>query len=133
MIERCLRSVAFADARIVVDSGSTDRTVELATACGARVVTTADWPGFGPQKNRALALAATDWVLSLDADEWLEPDAAAEVRAAITRGDADAYELPRRSRFCGRVVRLAAGRPIMCAGCSVAARRVSPTTSSMSG
>jgi glycosyltransferase involved in cell wall biosynthesis len=105
MIERCLRSVAFADARIVVDSGSTDRTVELATACGARVVTTADWPGFGPQKNRALALAATDWVLSLDADEWLEPDAAAEVRAAITRGDADAYELPRRSRFCGRVVR----------------------------
>ncbi len=105
MIERCLRSVDFADARIVVDSGSTDRTLERAIACGARVVATTDWPGFGPQKNRALDLAATDWVLSLDADEWLDADAAAEVRAAIAGDDADAFELPRRSRFCGKVVR----------------------------
>ena len=105
MIERCLRSVAFADALVVVDSGSTDDTVKVAEACGARVVTTVDWPGFGAQKNRALALAESDWVLSLDADEWLETEAASEVRAAIARGDADAYELPRRSRFCGQVVR----------------------------
>lgn len=105
MIGRCLRSVGFADARIVLDSGSTDRTVETALACGARVETTADWPGFGPQKNRALALATTDWVLSLDADEWLDAEAAAAVRDALARGGADAYELPRRSRFCGRVVR----------------------------
>lgn len=105
MIGRCLRSVDFADARIVLDSGSTDRTVEIAHACGARVETAADWPGFGPQKNRALALAKTDWVLSLDADEWLDADAAREVREAIGRGEAEAYELPRRSRFCGRVVR----------------------------
>jgi len=105
MIGRCLRSVEFADARIVLDSGSTDRTVEIARACGARVETATDWPGFGPQKNRALALAETDWVLSLDADEWLGAEAAAEVRDAIGRGAPEAYELPRRSRFCGRVVR----------------------------
>ncbi len=105
MIERCLRSVDFADARIVVDSGSTDRTVARATACNAQVVTTTDWPGFGPQKNRALDLAETDWVLSLDADEWLDADATVDVQAAMIAGDADAFELPRRSRFCGRVVR----------------------------
>ena len=68
-IERCLRSVAFADECIVLDSGSTDDTVEIARRCGARVHVTADWPGFGPQKNRALALATGDWVLSIDADE----------------------------------------------------------------
>jgi glycosyltransferase involved in cell wall biosynthesis len=105
MIGRCLRSVDFADARIVVDSGSTDRTVDIASACGARVVSTMDWPGFGAQKNRALAFAETDWVLSLDADEWLDASAAAEVRRVIERAEADAFELPRRSRFCGRVVR----------------------------
>ena len=68
-IRACLESVGFADEIIVVDSGSTDATVALATAAGARVTVTPDWPGFGPQKNRALALARHDWVLSLDADE----------------------------------------------------------------
>ena len=68
-IAACLKSVAFADEFIVVDSGSTDGTVELAQALGARVEVTSDWPGFGPQKNRALDLATGDWVLSIDADE----------------------------------------------------------------
>jgi glycosyltransferase involved in cell wall biosynthesis len=77
-IERCLRSVAFADELIVVDSGSTDETVARARACGARVTVT-DWPGFGPQKNRALALARGRWVLSIDADEEVDD----ELRAAI--------------------------------------------------
>ena len=56
-IAACLKSVAFADEFIVVDSGSTDGTGELAQALGARVEITSDWPGFGPQKNRALDLA----------------------------------------------------------------------------
>jgi glycosyltransferase involved in cell wall biosynthesis len=105
-IARCLRSANFADEIVVVDHASTDRTVEIARALRARVIVTPDWPGFGPQKNRALQEAAGDWVLSLDADEWIEPLLAAEIHAAITRTDAaDGYEIPRRSRFCGKVVR----------------------------
>jgi glycosyltransferase involved in cell wall biosynthesis len=105
-IGRCLRSAAFADEMVVVDNGSTDDTVEIARALGARVIETADWPGFGPQKNRALTAATGDWVLSLDADEWIEPLLADEIRAVLARSDAaDGYRIPRRSRFCGRVVR----------------------------
>jgi glycosyltransferase involved in cell wall biosynthesis len=70
------------------------------------VIVTPDWPGFGPQKNRALQAATGDWVLSLDADEWIEPELAVEIRAVIARADAaDGYEIPRRSRFCGKIVR----------------------------
>ena len=103
----CLRSVAFADEWIVVDSGSTDNTRELAESFGARVVRTDSWPGFGPQKNKALALARGEWVLSLDADERVSPELAASIRAVISaehgagqgvRG----YELSRLSRFCGQ-------------------------------
>ncbi len=105
-IARCLRSANFADEIVVVDHGSTDKTVEIARALGARVIVTPDWPGFGPQKNRALQAATGDWILSLDADEWIEPQLAAEIRAAIARTDAaDGYEIPRRSRFCGQIVR----------------------------
>ena len=105
-IARCLRSANFADEIIVVDHASTDRTAAIARAEGARVIVTTDWPGFGPQKNRALHEAAGDWVLSLDADEWIEPQLADEIRAVIARADAaDGYEIPRRSRFCGKIVR----------------------------
>ncbi len=75
----CLDSVSFADEFIVVDSGSTDNTVELARDMGATVLQTADWPGFGPQKNRALDLAQGEWVLSIDADERVTPELAAEI------------------------------------------------------
>ena len=61
-IARCLRSANFADEMVVFDHGSTDRTVEIARAEGARVTVTPDWPGFGPQKNRALQAAAGDWI-----------------------------------------------------------------------
>jgi glycosyltransferase involved in cell wall biosynthesis len=104
-IARTLDSVAWADEIVVVDSGSTDRTVEIARERGAKVVVTPDWPGFGPQKNRALDLATGDWVLSLDADEWLTPASAEEIKAALGAGAGDgpaAYRLPRRSSFCGR-------------------------------
>jgi glycosyltransferase involved in cell wall biosynthesis len=105
-IVRCLNSANFADEIVVVDHASTDRTAEIARSFGARVIVTLDWPGFGPQKNRALGEVTGDWVLSLDADEWIEPALAAEIRAAIARVEAaDGYEMPRRSRFCGRIVR----------------------------
>ncbi len=106
-IGRALRSVAWADETIVVDSGSTDRTVAIARELGAKVVVTPDWPGFGPQKNRALELATGDWVLSLDADEWLTAASAEEIRRVMATGAAGAvaYRMPRRSSFCGRFMR----------------------------
>ncbi len=102
-IARCLGSVPCAEEIIVVDSGSSDRTVEIAKSLGAKVIVTSDWPGFGPQKQRALDLAQGEWVLSLDADEWLDPDAIAPLQAAMA-ADATAYRISRRSRFCGHVI-----------------------------
>lgn len=102
-IEACLRSVAFADEIVVVDSGSTDGTVEIARRLGARVEITPDWPGFGPQKNRALALASHPWVLSIDADERVTPELRAEI-LAVVQGDSGtgAWEIPRLTQFCGQ-------------------------------
>src|SRR3979490_1426048 len=60
-VKECLDTVFFADEIVVVDSGSTDNTVALARAAGAVVIETPDWPGFGPQKNRALAAASGEW------------------------------------------------------------------------
>jgi glycosyltransferase involved in cell wall biosynthesis len=113
-LPRALASVAFADEVIVLDSGSTDGTQGIARARGARVFETEDWPGFGPQKNRALEKASQDWVLSLDADEWLEPDLADEIRELVSRplGSKDgqassstAYRIRRRSIYIDRVIR----------------------------
>ncbi len=103
-IGACLDSVAFCDERIVVDCGSTDTTVEIARRKGARVEFHA-WQGFGPQKNYALSLVTGMWVLSIDADERVTPELAAAIKAAIAAGDADAWEFPRLSSFCGRPMR----------------------------
>jgi len=109
MIERCLGSVPMAGERIVLDSGSSDDTVARARALGARVEQTLDWPGFGPQKNRALASATGDWVLSLDADEWLSPELAAEIEALLANPSlgegSEVFTLPRLSTFLGRPMR----------------------------
>lgn len=105
-IERCLRCVDFADERIVLDSGSTDDTVAIAQRCGARVETTDDWPGFGPQKNRALALARGEWVLSIDADEEVTPALREAILAAVRApGETNGFWLVRSSSFCGRPIR----------------------------
>jgi glycosyltransferase involved in cell wall biosynthesis len=116
----CLRSVAFADEWIVVDSGSSDDTRRIAEAFGARVITTGDWPGFGAQKNRALAEARGRWVLSIDADERVTEPLAASIRRVVdadTSGQQGAgaaalgsqgcagYELSRLSSFRGQWMR----------------------------
>jgi glycosyltransferase involved in cell wall biosynthesis len=97
----CLDSVAFCDERIVVDCGSSDGTVDIAKAKGARVEFH-DWRGFGPQKNYALSLATGAWVLSIDADERATPKLAGAIEAVLADTSADGWELPRRSSFCGR-------------------------------
>ena len=114
-IAACLESVAFADEWIVLDSGSTDATVEIARRFGATVVVASDWPGFGAQKNRALALARGHWVLSIDADERVTPELAASIRQAMAddatpsgaamSGRPVGYEISRLSNFCGQWMR----------------------------
>ena len=101
-IKACLESVAFAGELVVVDSGSTDDTVAIARAAGARVLETDDWPGFGPQKNRALELATGDWVFSIDADERVTPQLRAAIEAAVAGGKFAAYSVGRRSSYCGQ-------------------------------
>lgn len=104
-IERCLRSVAWADERIVLDSGSTDGTVDVARALGARVEVT-DWPGYGAQKNRAIERCSGDWILSLDADEQVSDALRHEIERALgAPGDAVGFRMPRRSSYCGRWMR----------------------------
>jgi glycosyltransferase involved in cell wall biosynthesis len=100
----CLDSVAFCDERIVVDCGSSDATADIAKAKGARVEFH-EWRGFGSQKNFALSLATGEWVLSIDADERATPKLAGAIKAAVADASADAWELPRRSSFCGRDMR----------------------------
>jgi glycosyltransferase involved in cell wall biosynthesis len=107
-IAACLKSVAFADEWIVVDSGSTDDTCEIARSLGAMVVSHTDWPGFGAQKNRALDLARGSWVLSIDADERVSKELAASIQS-LTRAPLNdslpGYALSRLSSFCGQWMR----------------------------
>jgi glycosyltransferase involved in cell wall biosynthesis len=104
-IGACLDSVAWADEIIVLDSGSTDNTVRICRERGARVFET-DWPGFGPQKNRALEKATGEWILSIDADERISPQLREEmVRSMADPNAPEAFEMPRLSYFCGRTIR----------------------------
>lgn len=104
-IRACLESVAWADEIIVVDSGSTDGTLTICREFTPHVHVH-DWPGFGPQKNRALNYATGDWVLSLDADERISPELRSELQTALAAPGAHAaFRMPRLSSFCGRYMR----------------------------
>jgi (heptosyl)LPS beta-1,4-glucosyltransferase len=103
-IGRCLASLAdLCCELIVLDSGSTDGTGEVAQACGARVVQQ-PWLGFAAQKNAAIAQATQPFVLLLDADEWLAPDGAEAVRTLFADAaveQADVWRLHRRTHYLG--------------------------------
>jgi glycosyltransferase involved in cell wall biosynthesis len=103
-IQACLDSVKFANEWIIVDSGSTDETVAIARAAGATIIETRDWPGFGPQKNRALEAATGEWILSLDADERIPDALRDEIQAAMEDNNHIAYALPRLSSYCGHFI-----------------------------
>jgi glycosyltransferase involved in cell wall biosynthesis len=106
-IARCLDSVPFAADKLVVDSGSTDDTVAIAQAHGARVVHQ-DWLGFGPQRNFASTQAAHDWILVLDADEFLSPELAADLERelpALMASGRPAAWLRRRTWLMGAPMR----------------------------
>jgi glycosyltransferase involved in cell wall biosynthesis len=109
-LEGCLASVAFAEEVVVVDSGSTDGTVELAARHGARVIPK-EWLGFGAQKQFAVESARNDWVLCLDADESLSPELREAIIAELLAPRALVYAMPRRNRFLGRWLRYGEGYP----------------------
>jgi glycosyltransferase involved in cell wall biosynthesis len=105
-IARTLDSVkGIADEMIVVDSGSTDRTLELARSRGAKVFVE-QWRGFSTQKNAAMAKASGDWLLSLDADEEVSPELAASIQKLLKSGGAapgfDAYLMGRKNLYLNR-------------------------------
>jgi len=101
----CLKSLDFADEVIVLDNASTDRTQEIARSMGASVHGAPDWPGFGVQKNRALALAQGKWVLSVDADERVTAQLREEILQVIdSESRLSAYNLARRSSYCGQFI-----------------------------
>jgi glycosyltransferase involved in cell wall biosynthesis len=104
-----LAAVDFCDERLVLDSGSSDKTLEIARAAGARVEHQ-DFLGYGPQKCRGVALARHDWILSIDADEVLDDEARDAIRG-LDLGDPHACWAVRRSTFIGaRAVRHGAWR-----------------------
>ncbi|QWE08130.1 glycosyltransferase family 2 protein [Polynucleobacter ibericus] len=106
-LDDCLASLeGIAQQIVVVDTKSSDRTLEIAKNHGATISQPSDWPGFGPQKNRALDLATGEWVLSLDADERLTPALKSEILTAIHHSaHVDCFAIPRLSWYCGRFIR----------------------------
>ena len=106
----CLESLAFADEIVVVDSGSSDGTAEIAGRYGARLVQK-EWLGFGRQKQYAVDQARHDWVLCLDADETVSPQLAASIQAALAAPVSPVYRMPRRNRFLGRWLSHGEGYP----------------------
>jgi len=106
----CLASAAFADEVLVVDSGSTDDTVAIARAHGARVEQR-EWLGFGRQKQHAVSVARNDWVLCLDVDERVTPRLERSIREALAGRRYRAWRVARRNRFLGRWLAHGEGYP----------------------
>lgn len=110
-LRRCLESASFVNEILVVDSGSTDETIAIAQECGARVLYQ-EWLGFGPQKKFAVNQATNDWVLCLDADEYLSDKLQREI-FRVFQGEPthEAYRFARCNLFLGRFLRHGEGYP----------------------
>jgi glycosyltransferase involved in cell wall biosynthesis len=103
-ITACLESVAWADEIIVIDSESTDNTVELCKHFTNKI-TIMPWLGCGPQREKIFAMATCEWVLLLDADERVTPELAKEIQHTIKHGRYNGYEIPFSSYYCGKRIR----------------------------
>ena len=100
----CLKSVSFAEEIVVVDSGSTDRTIAIAEGFGCRVFVE-DWKGYGPQKNSAVQKCSREWVLLIDADERIAPETAETIPKVLEHPQAAAYSFRRKNYLHGRWLR----------------------------
>lgn len=111
-IEASLRAASFADELIVVDSGSTDGTPEIAARLGAKVFHN-PWPGFGQQKNFAASKASNDWVLNLDADEVLTPGLVTEIETWLSQRTASSgmLSIPRKTFYHSSWIRFGGWYP----------------------
>lgn len=98
----CLRSLYFCHEVIVLDNCSVDGTLEIAKHFGARVISTDDWLGFGPQKQSAMSWATGRWILSIDADERVSDSLREQILQAVERDDDYAYRILRRNYFLGK-------------------------------
>jgi glycosyltransferase involved in cell wall biosynthesis len=109
-LDACLSSLGFCDEIVVVDSGSSDGTREIALRFNARVVSR-EWMGFGRQKQFAVDQASHDWVFCIDADEYVSPQLAASITQALHNPTTPVYRMPRCNRFLGRWLRHGEGYP----------------------
>ncbi|MFJ5450381.1 glycosyltransferase family 2 protein [Pectobacterium carotovorum] len=108
LIEECLQSVSWADEMIVVDSGSTDSTVEIARRYGAKVYQHDDWPGYGKQRQRAQSYASGDYIFFIDADERVTPELRQSIESTLLKSNLDnkvVYSCARRNFFLGRFMK----------------------------
>lgn len=103
-IQACLESLAWVDETVVVDSGSTDRTVELARRHATKVIET-EWTGYAGAKQRALQEVSGDWVLWIDADERVPSELAEEIRSVLERSEINGYYVARKAIFLGRWIK----------------------------
>ncbi len=103
-IAECLKTLAWADRLLVLDSGSTDRTVEIAQGMGAEVVFH-PFRNYAEQRNFALGLVRTDWVLFVDADERVPEELAREIKEAVEKEEFCGWWIPRKNYICGRWIR----------------------------
>lgn len=105
-LSECLAGLKWCDETVVLDGGSRDATEKICREYGARFHTELRWAGFGVQKSRVVTLATGEWIFSIDADEICTPQLRAQIeRAVASPGKAVAFEMPRRSSFCGHWMR----------------------------
>jgi len=102
-IERCLKSVAWADEIVVVDSGSSDDTINICQQFGCKIIQTT-WLGYGPTKKQAVESATNDWILSIDADEEVTDELRVKIRTILESPLSQGYRIKRKSFYLGQVV-----------------------------
>lgn len=103
-IGQCLQSLAAFDEILLMDTGSTDRTMEIARGFGNVRIEEREFDGFGTTKNRATALTKHDWILSIDSDEVLTPELSQEI-LSLSLDDSRVYRFSRQSYYNGKFIR----------------------------